>query len=235
LVKSAFHTPFTTIHSPGDFRLHELPVGLYQNYFSMKKIPIMMAAIVVVAGAAIAISCNNAAEANNKTENDETTFTSEQVKHGEYLVTAMGCDDCHSPKVFGPYGPEPDMSCRFSGHPADSKLSAIDSTQLKSWVLFAPDLTAFVGPWGVSFSANLTSDETGIGRWKFEQFKKAIREGKSKGLDSNRPLMPPMPWQQYKNLSDDDLRDIFAFLKSTKPVKNLVPQPIPPSELKYNN
>jgi cytochrome c553 len=204
------------------------------KYFSMKKIMIMMTAIIVVTVAAIAISCNNAAEANNKTDN-ETTFTKAQVKHGEYLVTAMGCDDCHSPKVFGPNGPEPDMSRRFSGHPADAKIPPADSMQMKSWVLFAPDLTAYIGPWGASFSANLTSDETGIGRWKFEQFKKAIREGKSKGLDGNRPLIPPMPWQQYKNLSDDDLRDIFAFLKSTKPVKNLVPQPIPPNELKYSN
>src|SRR3954454_1711378 len=201
----------------------------------MKKIKIILAAIVVTTGAAIGISCNDIAEANNKIGNDEITFTNDQVKHGKYLVTAMGCDDCHSPKVFGPNGPEVDMSRRFSGHPADAKLPPADSMQLKSWVLFAPDLTAYIGPWGASFSANLTSDETGIGRWKFEQFKKAIREGKSKGLDGNRPLMPPMPWQQYKNLSDNDLRDIFAFLKSTKPVKNLVPQPIPPNELKYSN
>lgn len=194
-----------------------------------------MAAIIVVTGAAIAVSCNSGAEANSSTGADDNTFTPEQIKHGEYLVTAMGCDDCHSPKVFGPHGPEVDMSRRLSGHPADAQLPPADSTQLKSWVLFAPDLTAYIGPWGASFSANITSDETGIGRWKFEQFKKAIREGKSKGLDGNRPLMPPMPWPQYKNLSDDDLRDIFAFLKSTKPVKNLVPEPIPPTALKYSN
>jgi len=131
----------------------------------MKKITIMMFVITMVAGATIIISCSNAAEANTQIGNKETAFTKEQVKHGEYLVTTMGCDDCHSPKIFGPQGPEPDMSRRFSGHPADAKLPLADSMQLRSWVLFAPDLTAYIGPWGASFSANITSDETGIGRW----------------------------------------------------------------------
>jgi hypothetical protein len=119
----------------------------------------------------------------------------------------------------------------LSGHPADVKVAPVDTNQLKSWVFFAPDLTAAVGPWGISYSANLTSDSTGIGPWKFEQFKKAIREGKFMGLDGARPLLPPMPWQQYRNLTDEDLRDIFAFLKSTKPVKNVVPEPVPPSQV----
>jgi hypothetical protein len=94
----------------------------------------------------------------------------------------------------------------------------------KGWVLFAPDLTAAVGPWGMSFSANISSDQTGIGNWTEEQFFRAIREGKSKGLKESRPLLPPMPWAQYRNLKDDDLRAIFAFLKSTKPVENRVPE-----------
>jgi hypothetical protein len=155
-----------------------------------------------------------------------------QIKHGEYLVTAMGCDDCHSPKVMGPQGPEPDLSRRLSGHPADMQLPATDTNAMKSWLLFAQDLTAYVGPWGTTFSANITSDSTGIGMWKFEQFKKAIREGKLKGLDGTRPIMPPMPWTQYRNLSDEDLRDIFAFLKSTKPVHNIVPAFIPATDMK---
>lgn len=197
----------------------------------MKRIAIVMAAITVIAGTAIIVSCNGTANAKDNADANEDSFTPEQVKHGEYLVNIMGCDDCHSPKVFGPHGPEVDMSRRFSGHPADAKIPPVDTVQLKSWMYFAPDLTAAVGPWGVSFSANLTSDETGIGRWKLEQFKKAIREGKFMGLDGARPLLPPMPWTQYKNLTDDDLRDIFAFLKSTKPVKNLVPEPISPKDL----
>ena len=89
--------------------------------------------------------------------------------------------------------------------------------------MFGSDFTSTLGPWGISFAANITSDATGIGNWKEEQFIKAIREGKSKGLEGNRSLLPPMPWFVYRNFSDVDLSAIFAYLKSTKPVKNIVP------------
>ena len=195
----------------------------------MKKVTILGTVLSIITGATIFVSCNSNAEAKTTTEFNTNNFTPEQVNHGKYLVTVMGCDDCHSPKVFGPNGPEPDMTRRFSGHPSEISIPVADTNQLKSWMLFAQDLTAYVGPWGTSFSANLTSDATGIGNWKFDQFKKALREGKYKGLDGTRPLMPPMPWQQYRNLSDEDMRDIFAFLKSTTPIKNLVPVYIPPA------
>jgi hypothetical protein len=93
-------------------------------------------------------------------------------------------------------------------------------------MVFAPDLTQAVGAWGVSFSANITSDSTGIGGWTEEQFFKAMREGKSKGLDNTRPMLPPMPWQNFAKLKDADLRAMFAYLKSTKPVRNIVPAPL---------
>jgi hypothetical protein len=76
---------------------------------------------------------------------------------------------------------------------------------------------------GVSFSANITSDDTGIGSWTLEQFKKAFTKGRYKGLDNTRPLLPPMPWENYRNMADDDVESIFLYLKSTKPVKNIVP------------
>jgi hypothetical protein len=101
-------------------------------------------------------------------------------------------------------------------------------------VLFNHNITAFVGPWGVSFAANLTSDETGIGNWTEAQFFKAIREGKYKGMDNTRPLLPPMPWNMYRNATDDDLRAIFTYLKSTAPVENRVPAPITPGQLAKN-
>jgi hypothetical protein len=85
--------------------------------------------------------------------------------------------------------------------------------------------TAFVGPWGISYAANLTSDESGIGAWTEAQFFKAIRQGKYKGMDNSRPLLPPMPWNVYANATDDDLKAIFAYLKSTPPVNNVVPAP----------
>lgn len=198
----------------------------------MKKITVFFAAITVITGAVIAISCNSEADAKNKTDFNTTNFTPEQIKRGEYLVTIMVCDDCHSPKVFGPNGPEVYMSRRLSGHPSEINIPSADTATARSWVLFENDLTAYIGPWGTTFSANLTSDSTGIGLWKFEQFKKAIREGIYKGIEGSRPLMPPMPWQQYKNASDEDLRDIFAYLKSTKPIKNVVPAFIPATAIK---
>jgi hypothetical protein len=150
-----------------------------------------------------------------------------KVQRGAYLVNTMGCDDCHSPKKFGPHGPEVDTNLRFGGYPAGRPLPPFDTGTAHKWVLFAGDLTAAVGPWGVSFSANISSDPTGIGNWTEAQFIRCLREGKWLGLD-DRPLLPPMPWQNFAKLTDRDLKSIYAFLKTTKPVNNTVPQPIPP-------
>ncbi len=199
----------------------------------MKKTAFIFSSVTVLAAVAIIISCNSS-EAKDKETTDTVglVFTPENVKHGEYLVTVMGCDDCHSPKKFGPNGPELDLERRFSGRTADAPMPKVDTATLKSWALMAHDLTAAVGPWGASFAANITSDATGIGNWSFDQFKTALRKGKYKGMENGRDLLPPMPWMQYKNLTDEDLWDVFAFLKSTKPVQNVVPAPIPPQQLK---
>jgi mono/diheme cytochrome c family protein len=158
-------------------------------------------------------------------------------KRGEYLVSVLGCDDCHTPKNMGPQGPAPDMSRRFMGHPADDPFKADDT--MKKLVgeqfvaVFSPGMTAAVGPWGTSFAANLTPDDTGLGPWTEAQFIKALREGKSKGLDGTRPIMPPMPIPSYKHLSEDDLKAMYAYLRSVKPIKNVVPNiqlaPPPPA------
>lgn len=153
----------------------------------------------------------------------------ELIKRGMYLTTIGACHDCHSPKIMTPLGPEPDPARLLSGHPRDEKIPATNIQ--KDWILFSSNLTAFVGPWGVSYSANLTPDDTGIGNWSFEQFKTAIRKGKYKGLEGSRDLLPPMPWQMYRNFTDDDLKAIFAFLKSLKPINNLVPAPIAPNDM----
>lgn len=195
----------------------------------MKKLNLVMIMVAVVLVGAV-VACKTKTESPASGNEAGETFTAEEVKRGTYLVNAIGCDDCHSPKVFGPHGPEVDSTRRFSGRPSNAPLNSTDTNVLKSWVLFAPDLTAFAGPWGVSFSANITSDETGIGNWNFAQFRRAIREGKYKGLEGSRPLLPPMPWPQYRYLTDEDLRSIFAFLKSTKPVHNVVPAAIPPAQ-----
>lgn len=194
----------------------------------MKKLAIAIC-MLMIGGAVVMVSCNNQNESKPVTTTGVPMDT--MVKRGEYLVTIMGCDDCHTPKLFGPKGPEPDMSKRLSGHPAEMALGSVNADNLKSWVLFNHTTTAYVGPWGTSFAANLTSDETGIGNWTEKQFFKAMREGKYKGLDNSRPLLPPMPWPNFSRASDDDLKAIFAYLKSTTPVDNLVPAPVPPAHL----
>jgi len=159
---------------------------------------------------------------------DVSASNAEQVKRGQYLVSFASCDDCHTPKIMTEHGPELDMSRRFSGHPAEEPFTAEGKKDLitKEFVaIFSPGLTAAAGPWGVSYAANLTPDDTGIGNWTEAQFMKAIREGKSKGLDSTRPLLPPMPWQVVRNMTDEDLKAVFAYLKTVKPVKNAVPNP----------
>lgn len=153
------------------------------------------------------------------------------VKRGQYLVTIMGCADCHAPKKMTAQGPAPDMDRFLSGHNSAQPLGTFDKGILKTgeWVVFNGQSTAFAGPWGMSFAANLTPDETGIGNWSFEQFNTAMRKGKFKGLENSRPLMPPMPWFNYVNMADGDMRAIFAYLKSIKPVSNVVPSYIPPA------
>jgi len=188
---------------------------------------ILMGGILSSAVLACTNSADNALAAAVKTD------SAAMVLRGEYLVNAIGCDDCHSPKRMGPHGPEIITELRFSGFPGNGQLPPADTTEVKKgWILFAPDLTSAVGPWGASFAANISSDGSGIGNWKEENFIRAMREGKYKGLINSRPLLPPMPWPSYKNMNDDDLKSIFAYLKTTKPVNNAVPPPKPLSALK---
>lgn len=154
----------------------------------------------------------------------------EQVKRGAYLVRIMLCNDCHSPKIMTDQGPQTDPKLMLSGHPSDEKLPPFtDPTVAQNYALFSGGSTAVIGPWGTSFAANLTPDDTGLGNWTINNFKKAIREGKLKGLDGSRDLLPPMPWQEIRHATDEDLEAIFAFLQSIPPVKNVVPRPIPPA------
>lgn len=174
----------------------------------------------------------------NKQNADNTGNTQEQtaqltdqqlVERGEYLVNIMGCNDCHSPKQMGPQGPEIIKERLLSGFPADRpQLKPVKTALQQGWALISLDLTQATGPWGTSFAANLTPDASGIGNWTEDQFRKALKEGKFKGMENARTLLPPMPWQNFKDLKDEDLSAIFAYLKSIPPVQNVVPAPIPP-------
>lgn len=152
------------------------------------------------------------------------------VERGRYLTNFGGCNDCHTPLKMGSNGPEPDMTLEWSGHPEALKMPPPPKLPAGPWNwIGAGTNTAFAGPWGVSFSANLTPDsDTGLGIWTDDLFLKAIRSGKHFG--TSRPIMPPMPWVFYAQMSDEDLKAIFAYLRTVKPVKNHVPDYIPPTE-----
>lgn len=176
------------------------------------------------------IQCAQHTEKPKNDTSEPPTAAVDDVKRGEYLVQTMGCNDCHSPKIMTPQGPAPDPKRLLSGHPSDEVLAPIaDKNVLKGYALFSMGLTAGIGPWGTTYAANLTPDETGLGNWTLEQFGKAVRQGKSKGMDNGRMLLPPMPWQNLVNLSDADLKAIWAYLRSIPPVKNVVPAPVPPA------
>jgi hypothetical protein len=156
-----------------------------------------------------------------------------KVKFGEHLVTIAACHDCHSPKKMTANGMDIDSSLLLSGHPSQSPaMGANLKSMAAKGLVFTNDLTTWVGPWGTSYTANLTSDETGIGNWTEQQFIYAIRHGKLKGLAGSRDLLPPMPWQMYKHMTDEELKAIFAYLKTTKPIRNIVPAPVPPTGAK---
>jgi mono/diheme cytochrome c family protein len=156
------------------------------------------------------------------------------VARGKYLVTIGGCDDCHSPKIFTAKGPVPDTTRLLSGHPESMPMPKIDTSLVApgKWAMLTQDLTMWVGPWGVSFPANLTPDSaTGTGAWTADLFKKILRSGKHMGAEASRPILPPMPWYNYAAMTDEDLEAIFAYLHSLPPIHNKVPDPIAPQDI----
>ena len=153
-----------------------------------------------------------------------------RAERGRFLVNAMGCIDCHTPLQMGPNGPERDMSRHLSGHPEQLQMPAAPTLPPGPWAFIsAGTMTAWNGPWGTSYTANLTPDpETGLGRWTEQQFIDTIRTGRH--LGRGRPILPPMPMPVLQTLPDEDLRAIFAHLRTLRPVHNRVPTPVPPPE-----
>ena len=158
---------------------------------------------------------------------EAATVSKSQVERGRYLVTIMVCNDCHTPFTMTERGPAPDMSRMLSGHPEQIRVTAPPKLE-GPWISATSQTnTAWAGPWGVSFTANLTPDpETGLGKWTVETFIAALRTGRHEG--QGRPILPPMPYPFIGQATDADLRAIFAYLQSIPAIKNRVPQPIEP-------
>jgi mono/diheme cytochrome c family protein len=123
-----------------------------------------------------------------------------QVEHGRYLVTIMGCTDCHTP---GHFLGQPDMARFLGGSDVGFEI---------------PGLGTFYGP-------NLTPDPSGLGGWSPDEIVAAIRTGVR---PDGSPIAPAMPWMGYSALTDADAQAIAAFLGSLPPVAHEVPGPFAP-------
>jgi mono/diheme cytochrome c family protein len=156
----------------------------------------------------------------------EPTLQERRAARGKELVFSIGCNDCHTPKKMGPKGPELDETRILSGHREEVVLPTPPALPPGPWgIVTTHELTAWSGPWGISYAPNLTPDEdTGLGIWTEDMFIGALRTGRHMG--QSRPILPPMPWDVYGRLPDEDLKSIYAYLRALPPVKNRVPQPV---------
>ena len=154
----------------------------------------------------------------------KTAKKTDVTQRGEYLTRLAGCHDCHTPKVFNKdlNMPVPDMTRLLSGHPADAE-DPSGTLGSHDGLLAGPTLTSFKMPFGVVYAPNLTPDlETGLGSWSEAMFIKAMRTGKHFG-GNGRAILPPMPWMNVAALTDQDLKAMFAYLRSVPAVHNPVP------------
>lgn len=196
--------------------------------------------VVVLSVMAIIAACSDAGSNDKETKKDDISTIrkkekDELIARGKYLVTVSGCNDCHSPKIMTPMGPIPDTTRLMSGYPSEKGIPTLSEALAKdqSWVKMSHDVTAFAGPWGMTFGANLTPDEaTGIGNWTEEVFVKTIRTGKHLGQEGGRPVMPPIPWYMIAKMTDEDLSSVYQYLMSLPAISNRVPAAIPPNEIK---
>jgi len=146
-----------------------------------------------IAAGLLLVSCGKSqTEQSATTAGTTTTAAMTPVQKGKYLTTVMGCNDCHTPGAL--YGAA-DMTRELSG----SELG-------------------WQGPWGVSFAQNLTPDmETGIGTWTEQDIVKSLRTGYR---PDGSPLLPPMPWAYFSQVTDEDVHAIAVYLKSLPAVRH---------------
>src|SRR6476660_468927 len=174
---------------------------------------------------------SGSAEGQARPAGRQSAVGAKKVERGKYLVTIMSCNDCHTPFKMGPRGPEPDMTRMLSGHPEGMKVPPPPKLA-GPWMAAAVPNSAWAGPWGISYSANLTPDKnTGMGIWTEDMFLKSMKGGKHMG--TSREIQPPMPWQWIGKATVDDLKAIFAYLRSVPPIANHVPdweQPAAPGQ-----
>jgi len=206
----------------------------------MKKLSIVTL-IILMSSIFIFSRCSQGQSDNTETTKDSTQTQTQvaalpanggfesKVAWGKQIVAIGLCNYCHTPKKMGPAGPEADMDLAFSGASSQMPPINVNRKEFESKGLFVTNTLEWIGPWGISYAANITSDSTtGIGNWTEDQFILCLRKGKYGGVAGGRDLLPPMPWEGLRQMTDDELKAVYAYLESTKPIHNVVPQPQPP-------
>lgn len=189
---------------------------------------LFLCAVFFLVLASVIVSCNKTGDTSKSASSKDSTAkpAMSPVERGKYLVTIASCNDCHTPLKMGDKGPEPDMSRMLSGHPENMKMPPPPKMNMPWMAAGAATLTAWATPAGIAYTANLTPDSaTGLGKWDETTFMLAIRNGKHIG--NGRALLPPMPWQYISQMTDEDLKAVYAFLHSIPPIHNQVPEAVP--------
>ena len=167
----------------------------------LKKIILILFAILIVAIAGGAAFLFLHQPAQVPAASIKVPMTPERIARGKYLFENLSdCDGCHSQrdftKVAGPVVP--------SGRGRGNELSAVVK-----------------GLPGTIVAPNITPDpETGIGKWTDGEKIRAIREGVD---NTGRALFPMMPYPNFRNMSDEDVQSIVAYMNSLPPVRNPLP------------
>lgn len=136
-----------------------------------------------------------------------TSYSTDQLDRGRYLVGLLGCGSCHTDGA-------------LVGAPDTARLLAGSSTGI-----------AYTSPFvdskpGVVYPKNLTPDmETGLGSWTMDQLVTMIRVGTT---EHSTRAIPVMPWPAYADITYQDALSIAAYLKSLRPVRNQVPANVQP-------
>jgi len=133
------------------------------------------------------------------------------ISRGRYIVTSIQGCVCHTPR-------NPDGSYNTNLHlaGAPSNPPSLGHPANAGWT---------TRRWKKVYARNITPDpETGIGRWTESDFIATMKTGRT---PDGRILDPFMPWPRFQAVTDTDLRAIWAYLRTLKPVKNKVPENIP--------
>ena len=188
---------------------------------AQRRVLLAFVAIGSIAGAALVVAAQMGSAV--------TPVRDPVIARGEYLTHIALCNDCHTPLKMGPNGPEPDMTRMLSGHPENMLEPPPQLAPSEQWnFVGAATVTAFSGPWGVSYARNLTPDkETGLGGWSEQQFVAALRTGRHQGASTGRMILPPMPWPWYAQMTDEDLHSVWTYLREIPAIHNAAPQSIP--------